>query len=60
VAKIIRNLSTKESKTFWSSAEVVAAQVQDWPASRRAGINVPDSNEATVEEPKVTEDEQKR
>lgn len=40
MTKIIRNLSTKEAQSFWESAEVVAAQVEEWPASRRAGINV--------------------
>ncbi len=38
--KILRNLSTERSKAFWESAVKVAAQVDEWPASKRAGINV--------------------
>ena len=38
--KIVRNTSTPEGKAFWDSAERVAAQVDSWPASKRAGINV--------------------
>lgn len=38
--KILRNLSSDEAREFWASAEKVAKQVDNWPDSRRAGINV--------------------
>lgn len=38
--KIVRNLSTQENRDFWASAERIAAQVNDWPDWKRAGINV--------------------
>ncbi len=37
--KVIRNLSTEEGRRFWESAERIAAEANDWPASKRAGIN---------------------
>lgn len=38
--KILRNMSTEESRVFWKSAESTAAEVEQWPAWKRAGINV--------------------
>jgi hypothetical protein len=38
--KILRNMSTEESRVFWESAERTAAVVEQWPAWKRAGINV--------------------
>lgn len=38
--KIARNMSTAESRAFWESAERIAAEVDQWPDSKRAGINV--------------------
>jgi len=35
-----RNLSTAEARRFWKSAERDAARIQQWPASKRAGIDV--------------------
>jgi hypothetical protein len=40
--RIVRNLSTDEGKQFWSMAEKAAAVVDEWPAWRKAGINVAD------------------
>lgn len=37
--KIVRNMSTPESRAFWQSAERNAIEVRTWPAWRRAGIN---------------------
>jgi hypothetical protein len=34
-----RNLDTPEAREFWASAEASAAEVESWPASKRAGIN---------------------
>ena len=38
--KIVRNLSTPESRAFWATAEESAREVQTWPDWKRAGINV--------------------
>jgi hypothetical protein len=38
--KILRNLSTPESRAWWESAERIAAMADSWPDSKRAGINV--------------------
>ncbi len=38
--KIVRNLATDEGRAFWASAERIAAQANNWPASKLAGINV--------------------
>lgn len=38
--KIIRNMSTPESRAFWKSAEETAAEVATWPCWKRAGINM--------------------
>ena len=40
VKKIVRNMSTEESRKFWEAAERTAAEVETWPAWKRAGINV--------------------
>jgi hypothetical protein len=40
VKKIVRNLSTPESRAFWEGIERTAAEVQTWPPWKRAGINV--------------------
>lgn len=37
--KITRDISTPESREFWESAVRAAAEVADWPAWKRAGIN---------------------
>ena len=41
-SKILRNTSTPEGKTFWDSAVEAAKEVDTWPDSKRAGINVSD------------------
>lgn len=38
--KIVRNMSTAESRSFWETAERAASEVQEWPMWKRAGINV--------------------
>jgi len=38
--KILRNMSTEENRNFWETAERSAAEVETWPAWKRAGINV--------------------
>lgn len=38
--RIVRNLTTDESRDFWSAAEKVAAEVDAWPSWKKAGINV--------------------
>jgi hypothetical protein len=38
--KIPRNLSTPESREFWSSAEADSAEVKSWPEWKRAGLSV--------------------
>ena len=40
MTKILRNMSTEESRTFWETVENSAAEVEGWPAWKRAGINV--------------------
>jgi hypothetical protein len=37
--KIVRNLSTEESRKFWHHAEEAAAEICSWPDWKRAGIN---------------------
>ena len=43
--KIVRNMATAESRTFWETAERAAPEVQQWPAWKRAGINVAQTRE---------------
>lgn len=43
--KIVRNMTTAESRAFWETAEKSAPEVQEWPAWKRAGINVADARE---------------
>lgn len=38
--KIVRNMSTDESRAFWQTAERAAQEIENWPAWKRAGINV--------------------
>ena len=40
MSKIYRNETTAEGKIFWDSTVKAVTQVQNWPASKRAGINV--------------------
>ncbi len=50
--KILRNMSTAESRNFWETAERSAAEVETWPAWKRAGINVaPVRDEPRAEPP---------
>lgn len=35
-----RNTATTESRDFWEFADASAREVQEWPAWKRAGINV--------------------
>lgn len=52
--KILRNMSTEESRNFWETAERSAAEVETWPAWKRAGINVaPLRDEPRVDEAAV-------
>ena len=37
--KLVRNLSTPESREFWAGIERSSAEVQQWPSWKRAGIN---------------------
>jgi hypothetical protein len=39
MTKIVRNMSTPESRDFWESIERSSAEVRQWPAWKRAGIN---------------------
>lgn len=43
--KIVRNMSTVESRAFWETAERAAHEIQQWPAWKRSGINVSQSRE---------------
>jgi hypothetical protein len=52
VKKIVRNMSTSASRTFWESAERGASEIEEWPAWRRAGINVAPLREQPREVPK--------
>lgn len=52
VKPITRNESTPESREFWASAERSAAEVAEWPAWKRAGINVGQVREEPREVPK--------
>lgn len=38
--KIARNMATVESRAFWETAERSALEALQWPAWKRAGINV--------------------
>src|SRR5262249_8199070 len=38
--KIVRNMSTAESREFWDGIERSSIEVRQWPAWERAGINV--------------------
>ena len=49
--KILRNMDTPESRAFWEAADRVACEVQQWPAWKRAGINV--SQQRSVPRPVV-------
>jgi predicted Fe-S protein YdhL (DUF1289 family) len=49
-ARILRNLSTPESRAFWEGCERAAEEVATWPDWKRAGINVA----ATRSEPRAT------
>jgi hypothetical protein len=49
--KVLRNMSTPESREFWAGVERSAAVVRQWPSWKRAGIN-----EAQLREPRVADD----
>lgn len=51
--RVVRNLGTDESRTFWSTAEKAAAEVDSWPAWKRAGINVADLRTEAREVPEL-------
>jgi hypothetical protein len=53
MSRILRDLSTDQSRSFWESAERSAAEVQSWPSWKRAGINVADVRDAPREEPEL-------
>jgi len=40
MTKIVRNMSTTESKNFWAKTQQEASALTEWPAWKRAGINV--------------------
>jgi hypothetical protein len=46
--KIQRKLDTPEARDFWKSADEDAKRVGEWPAWKRAGINVAERREATA------------
>jgi hypothetical protein len=33
-------MATEESRKFWETAKKIAEQANNWPDSRRAGINI--------------------
>jgi len=37
--KIIRDLSTEQSRKFWANSEETSKEVLSWPDWKRAGIN---------------------
>lgn len=37
--KIVRDLSTEQSRSFWAGAEEASKEVITWPDWKRAGIN---------------------
>jgi hypothetical protein len=49
--KILRNKSTNEGRSFWQTAEDAAAQVETWPAWKRAGINEAHAREESRAQP---------
>jgi uncharacterized small protein (TIGR04563 family) len=51
--KIVRNVSTPESREFWRSAEESAREVATWPDWKRAGINASQLRDTPRELPKV-------
>lgn len=46
-----KNLSTPEHRAFWAGVEKSAAEVETWPAWKRAGINVAAVRETPREVP---------
>lgn len=50
--KIVRNMSTGESKVFWETAQRHASELDGWPDWKRAGINVAQTR--TAPRPPVT------
>ncbi len=58
MTKILRNMSTEASRAFWETVESSAAEVEQWPAWKRAGINVAqvrDEAEGALAEPRPAE-----
>ncbi len=53
MSRILRDLSTEQSRSFWESAERSAAEVESWPPWKRAGINVAEMREEAREQPDV-------
>lgn len=49
--KIVRNMSTDESKVFWETAQRHASELDGWPRWKRVGINV--AQERTAPRPPV-------
>ncbi len=53
MTRIVRNLTTEESREFWATAEKVAAQVDEWPSWKKAGINVADLRTEARQAPEI-------
>jgi hypothetical protein len=48
-SKLIRDKSTPERRAFWDSIKKTAEEIKDWPAWKRAGININPDNFRTYE-----------
>lgn len=55
MSKIVRNMATEENRRFWAGVEASAAEVETWPAWKRAGINVAFLREEPREVPRSDE-----
>jgi hypothetical protein len=51
--KIVRNMSTPESRKFWEDAGKASAEVATWPDWKRAGINVSQLRDTPRPTPKI-------
>jgi hypothetical protein len=54
--KLVRDKSTPERRAFWDSIKKTAEEIKDWPAWKRAGININPDNFRTYD----PEEEKKR
>lgn len=49
MSKIVRNMSTPESRAFWEQVDRAAREVEQWPEWQKGWIDIPD----TRREPRV-------